>query len=137
MDGRAVNPDDDESTRQSAVPGRTVEQIAIAAAAAEAARSAPGVIRLQPGLKGLLKQFAAEAWERATGRELPDVAGVEVGAGAALEIGVRIVAGADHRAADVGLAVHDAVVAAVEGATGRVPTVRVRIVDIDLEPHYS
>lgn len=42
-------------------------EIRAAEAAATAARAVPGVVRLQPGLMGLVVQIASEAWERLTG----------------------------------------------------------------------
>lgn len=119
--------------------GEAVEQIAIAAAAALAARAVPGVVRLQPGVLGLLKQLAAQAWERTTGRPAPDTAGVDVQitSGGAARVDVRIVTAATHSAADVGAAVHSAVTSAVESATGHIAAVGVRIVAVDLEPHHG
>ncbi|WP_350276339.1 Asp23/Gls24 family envelope stress response protein [Kribbella sp. HUAS MG21] len=116
-----------------------VERIALAETAAVAARSVAGVVRLQPGLVGLLKQLAAQAWERATGRPVPDVAGIDVAldADGGVQIDARIVTAVDHQAAEVGSAVHSAITAAVEAATGRVPRVRIRIVEIDLEPQHN
>lgn len=112
-----------------------VERIALAEAAATAARSVDGVVRLQPGLVGLLKQFAAQAWERATGRPVPDVAGIEVDvhADGRVEVSARIVTAALYRAADVGAAVHHAISKELKSATGSAPRVRIRIVEIELE----
>ena len=112
-----------------------VERLALAEAAATAARSVAGVVRLQPGLVGLLKQFAAQAWERATGRPVPDVAGIDVDlrADGSVQVSARIVTAAGYRAADVGDAVHAAISKAVDSATGSVSEVRVRIVEIELE----
>ena len=56
---------------------RTVADIQVAAIAATAARSVPGVARLQPGLRGLVQQLGREIWERLTGTPYPDVAGVD------------------------------------------------------------
>lgn len=116
-----------------------IERVTIAEAAATAARAVDGVVRLQPGLVGLLKQFAAQAWERATGRPMPDIAGIDVDlrADGTVHLDVRIVTAIDRHTAAVGAAVHTAVTAAVETATGRVPQVRVRVVEIDLEPTRS
>jgi uncharacterized alkaline shock family protein YloU len=113
-----------------------VERVALAEVAAGAARSVVGVVRLQPGVVGLLKQFAAQAWERASGRPVPDVAGIDVDlhADGQVEIGARIVTAATHNAAEVGAAVHTAIGQAIEPLTGAIPRVRVRIVEIDLEP---
>ena len=112
-----------------------VGRLALAEAAATAARSVDGVVRLQPGLVGLLKQFAAQTWERATGRAVPDVAGIDVDlhADGRVEVSARIVTAATYRAADVGTAVHTAISKQIESATGSTPQVRVRIVEIELE----
>ncbi|GAA0581984.1 Asp23/Gls24 family envelope stress response protein [Kribbella sandramycini] len=115
-----------------------VAQIGAADAAAQAARSVAGVVRLQPGLKGLIKQFAAQAWTRTTGRDVPDIAGVDVAlTELQVDAEVRIVVTIDHHAADVGRKVHDAVAAALENTTGRPAVVRVRIVGFELEPRYT
>ncbi|GAA3096144.1 putative alkaline shock family protein YloU [Kribbella aluminosa] len=113
-----------------------VERVQLAETAAVAARAVAGVVRLQPGLVGLLKQLAAQAWERATGRPVPDIAGIDVDlhADGSVQVGARIVTAATHRAAEVGAAVHAAISTAVESVTGTAPQVRVRIVEIDLEP---
>ncbi|MET7280401.1 Asp23/Gls24 family envelope stress response protein [Kribbella sp. NPDC005582] len=123
----------------TADPAGAVAQLGAADAAAQAARAVGGVVRLQPGIKGLLRQFGAQAWQRATGRDVPDVAGVEVDLSAPGQVRaeVRIVVGVDHLATEVGQKVHEAVAAALETATGRPATVRIRIVEFDLEPRYS
>ncbi|TDC24354.1 hypothetical protein [Kribbella albertanoniae] len=120
-------------------PAREVAQLEAADAAAQAARAVGGVVRLQPGIKGLLRQFGAQAWQRATGRDVPDVAGVEVDLSSSDQVRaeVRIVVGVDHLATEVGRKVHEAVVAALEAATGRPAAVQIRIVEFDLEPRYS
>ncbi|MFK4084664.1 hypothetical protein ACI2LF_11180 [Kribbella sp. NPDC020789] len=122
----------------SADPTGAVAQIGAADAAAQAARAVDGVVRLQPGIKGLLRQFGAQAWQRATGREVPDVAGVEVDLSdpGQVRAEVRIVVGVDHLASAVGEQVHQAVTAALVVTTGRPANVRVRIVEFDLEPRY-
>ncbi|TDD51513.1 hypothetical protein E1263_30060 [Kribbella antibiotica] len=115
-----------------------VAQIGAAEAAALAARAVGGVVRLQPGIKGLLRQFGAQAWQRATGRDMPDVAGVHIElTEIEVQAEVRIVVGVDHLAAEVGRKVHEAVVSALEAATGRTAVVRIRIVEFELEPRYS
>ena len=113
-----------------------VERVVLAEAAASAARGVAGVVRLQPGVMGLLKQLAAQAWERATGRPVPDVAGIDVDlhADGTVQVDARIVTAADHCAADVGTAVHAAITTALEPLTDQLTRVRVRIVEIDLEP---
>jgi uncharacterized alkaline shock family protein YloU len=120
-------------------PAGAVAQIGAAEAAAQAARAVGGVVRLQPGIKGLLRQFGAQAWQRATGREVPDTAGVAVDLSDPDQVRaeVRIVVGVDHLASEVGQKVHQAVTAALVVSTGRPAVVRVRIVEFDLEPRYN
>ncbi|QNE16873.1 Asp23/Gls24 family envelope stress response protein [Kribbella qitaiheensis] len=115
-------------------PGLRAE-IRAAEGAAGAARAVPGVVRLQPGVWGLLRQFATQAWTQATGKPLPDIGGVDADLTAEqLRIDLRVVVSIFYRAADVGEAVHDAVMAAVAPMTDRPLQVRVHIVEIDLEP---
>ncbi|TWD82518.1 cell envelope-related Asp23 family protein [Kribbella amoyensis] len=122
-----------EPLRPHTPPDREVERIALAEAAAQAARAIPGVVRLQPGLVGLLKQLAAQTWERATGRPVPDVAGVDVDLTEdRLKIDLRLVVTATHPAATIGEDTHRAVTKAVEARTDRTPTVRILIAEIEL-----
>lgn len=119
------------------VPPNLMTEIRAAEAAATAARAVPGVVRLQPGVWGLLRQLAAEAWTQATGKALPDIAGVDADFGAnreLLRIDVRIAVSIDHHAAQVGEAVHEAVTTAVAAVTDKPAQIRVHIVEIDLEP---
>lgn len=55
-----------------------VAEVRIAAAAADAARGTPGVLRLQPGIWGLVQQLGRDLWTRVTARPYPDIAGVDV-----------------------------------------------------------
>jgi hypothetical protein len=127
------------------VPANLVTEIKAADAAANAARAVPGVVRLQPGVLGLLRHFAAQAWTQATGRELPDIAGVDADlTRGQLRIDVRVVVSVFYQAAEVGAAVQQAVTAALAdlgevdeaGEVGDEPArIRVHIVEIDLEPN--
>lgn len=122
------------------VPPNLLTEIRAADAAAKAARAVPGVVRLQPGVWGLLRQFAAQAWTQATGKALPDIGGVDADFSAdreQLRIDLRIVVSIHHQAAQVGEAVHAAVAAAATTVTGKPVQVRVHIVEIDLEPDRS
>jgi len=130
------------STTLSAwVPEGVLAEIRAADAAARAARAAravPGVVRLQPGAWGLLGQLAAQAWERATGLELPDIAGVDADLNDAhgMRMEVQLVIDGSSHAATVGVAVQDAVAAAVHAEIGvTVTAVRVHIVEVDLHLH--
>jgi uncharacterized alkaline shock family protein YloU len=122
------------------LPNGLLTEIRIADAAATAARAVPGVVRLQPGVLGLLRQFAAQAWTQATGKALPDIGGADVDFvhdREHLRIELRVVVSIRHQAAQVGQEVHQAVTAAVAGTTDTPPQVRVHIVEIDLEPGYT
>ncbi len=109
-------------------------EVRVAAAAAAAARVTPGVVRLQPGLWGLVQQLSREAWQRATGQAFPDIGGVEAeldGASASVELTLVVDAGAP--AVSVVAAVQRSVTEAVSAATGlRVRSVAVHICEIDL-----
>jgi uncharacterized alkaline shock family protein YloU len=122
------------------VPANLLTEIKAADAAARAARAVPGVVRLQPGIWGLLRHFAVQAWEQATGKSLPDLAGVTADIadhGHQIRIDVRIVVSIHHHAAHVGATVHDAVTAAVATVTDKPAKIRIHIVEIDLEPGNS
>jgi uncharacterized alkaline shock family protein YloU len=70
-----------------------VTEIRVAATAADAARSTPGVAHLQPGLWGLVHHLGNELWTRVTEQPRPDTAGIEVRIdGGTLTIDVTLVA---------------------------------------------
>ncbi len=85
---------------------------------------------------GLVRQLAAQAFEQVTGHELPDIAGVDAARTATgIEVELAIVADYGYQAAAVGAAVQHAVQTAVLAAVELpVTEVRVRIVEIDLDP---
>lgn len=114
---------------------RSVREVRAADAAAQAARAVPGVVRLQPGVWGLVRQLAAQAFERVTGQPVPDIAGVDVelGEGDAVGVDLRIVVDGGYRAAAVGAAVQDAVAAALPPVLGcRAVAVAVHVVEVQL-----
>lgn len=126
-------------------PDDVVVEVRAADAAARAARAVPGVVRLQPGVFGLLARFAAQAFERVTGQELPDIAGVQAqlcgGPGddpehdsdRAVQLELQIVVDGGYRVAAVAAMVAHAVTAVVPPVTGvGVAGVRVHVVEIDL-----
>ncbi|WBQ02810.1 hypothetical protein [Kribbella sp. CA-293567] len=120
----------------SLIPPNLLTEIRAAEAAAKAARAVPGVVRLQPGVWGLLRQFAAQAWTQATGKTLPDIAGVEADFGhnrEELKVEVRVVVSVAYQAAAVGAGVHAAVTAAVAGVVETPLVVRVHVVEVELE----
>ncbi|MDQ2708988.1 MAG: Asp23/Gls24 family envelope stress response protein [Actinomycetota bacterium] len=117
------------------MPESVLLEVRAADAAARAARAVPGVVRLQPGVWGLVGQLAARVWEQATGQALPDLAGVraELVDGIGVAVDVQLVVDGGYQAAAVGTAVHDAVRAALTRAAGLVVTeVQVHIVEVDL-----
>lgn len=118
---------------------RLVLEVRAAEAAAQAARAVPGVVRLQPGVFGLLGQLAARAWERATGRGLPDIGGVRAELDdrrtedPTLRVDLQLVVDGGYQAAAVAADVQLAVPAAVTDAVGVLVTVvLVHVVEIDL-----
>ena len=111
-----------------------VTEIRVAAAAAQAARATPGVVRLQPNLWGLVRRFSQQVWERVTGKPYPDVAGVEVqldDESATIEL--TLVTDGRHPAASIAAAAQRAVVEAVTTQTGlAVTSVAVHVCEIDI-----
>lgn len=117
-------------------PDDVMVEVRAADAAARAARTVPGVVRLQPGVLGLLAQLAAQAFERATGTALPDIAGVQADLAddRAVRIELQIVIDGGYQAAAVGAMVHQAVTEVVPAVAGvTVNEVRVHIVEVDLD----
>lgn len=118
------------------VPERVVVEVRAAEAAARAARAVPGMARLQPGVLGLLVQLATQSFERATGLELPDIAGVraDLADDDAVGIELQIVVDGGYQAAAVGAMVAQAVTEAVPAVAGvAVAAVRVRIVEVEVD----
>lgn len=117
------------------VPRDVVIEVRAADAAARAARAVPGVVRLQPGIWGLVRQLAALAWERATGQDLPDIAGVqaELTDNGGIRVDLRLAVDGRRQVTAVGVAVQDAVTAAVSADVDiAVIAVRVHIVEVVL-----
>lgn len=114
---------------------RAVREVRAADTAARAARAVPGVVRLQPGVWGLVRQLGAQAFERVTGHGVPDIAGVDVElvGDDAVGLDLRIVVDGRHRAATVGAAVRHAVSTTVPPEHGfRVVSVAVHVVEVQL-----
>ncbi len=112
----------------------TITEVRVALAAAQAARATPGVVRLQPGLWGLVRRLAQQAWERATGQPYPDLDGVEVHLDAeSAEIELTLVTDGSIPAASVVTAVQGSVSDAVTAQTGlAVRSVAVHVSEIDI-----
>lgn len=117
-----------------------VVEVRAAEAAARAARGVPGIVRLQPGVVGLVLQFLRETWERATGKALPDIAGVQAdlergpdGVVSGVALDVRLVVRLGHPVGEVATAVQRAVGAAVVAEIELpVTQVDVHVVEIDV-----
>jgi uncharacterized alkaline shock family protein YloU len=107
----------------------------VASVAARAAATTPGVVRLEPGLKGLVTAWSRAARQRWKGLDPAPAEGVRVRAGGAtVSVEVDIVTSAADQAAAVGQAVQRSVSRAVTAETGLiVGSVTVSILDIEPE----
>lgn len=112
----------------------TITEVRAASAAAHAARATPGVVRLQPGVWGLVRQLTREAWEQATGHAYPDLGGVEVQLnGDTVAVELTLVTDGRRSAATTAAAVQQAVTDAVPAHTELVVrSVAVHVCQIDL-----
>ncbi|MGW4482405.1 Asp23/Gls24 family envelope stress response protein [Amycolatopsis sp. NPDC004368] len=107
----------------------------VASVAARAALDTPGVVRLEPGLRGLVTAWTRAARGRWQGLDPAPIDGVRVRSGeGGLSVEVDVVTSAFDQAAAVGRAVQRSVVRGVAEQTGlAVDSVVVSIVDIELE----
>ena len=107
----------------------------VASVAARAAAMTPGVVRLEPGLKGLVTAWSRAARQRWKGLDPAPAEGVRVRtAGGVVSVQVDIVTSAADQAAVVGQAVQRGVSRAVATETGLVvASVSVSILDIEPE----
>ena len=137
--GQATGFPPDGDAPDGPAPEGQAPDVLAAAAAAEAARATMGVVRLQPGIWGMVARLTRDMWERATGTPYPDTAGVDVELrGDTVAVEVAFVLHAHYRATTVVEDVQRAVRTAVTTATGLdVSTVSVRITEIDLSPLLS
>ncbi|MFI5607526.1 Asp23/Gls24 family envelope stress response protein [Amycolatopsis sp. NPDC051903] len=105
----------------------------VAGVAARAALDTPGVVRLEPGLRGLVTAWTRTARGRWQGLDPAPIDGVRVRTSAgALSVEVDVVTSAADQAAAVGRAVQRAVTREVAAQTGlAVDAVLVSIVDIE------
>jgi uncharacterized alkaline shock family protein YloU len=105
----------------------------VAGVAARAAAMTPGVVRLEPGLKGLVTAWSRAARQRWKGLDPAPAEGVRVRTvGSVVSVQVDIVTSAVDQAAAVGQAVQRSVSRAVEAETGLiVASVGVSILDIE------
>ncbi|MBF6210205.1 Asp23/Gls24 family envelope stress response protein [Nocardia puris] len=113
-----------------------VEPAVIAAVAARAAAAAPGVVRLEPGVRGLVGTFVRAGRQRLAGTEPAAAEGVRARrtAAGAILVEVDVVLAADTHAAEVGAAVQREVTRVVAEQTGQeIDAVTVTILDIEPE----
>jgi len=117
-----------------------IREPVLAAVAAEAAVKVPGVLRLQPGLPGLVTGAMRAARERLTGRPLSATEGVHVdvdtapdGTVTAARLTLDLVISAQDQAAAVAASVRRTVAASVTAATG-IPVASVTVTILDIEP---
>ncbi|GAA5060112.1 Asp23/Gls24 family envelope stress response protein [Nocardia callitridis] len=108
----------------------------VAAVAARAAATTPGVQRLEPGVRGLVSTLMRAGKQRVTNSESASSDGVRVRSTLAgvLSVQVDVVISGERRAAEIGAAVQREVVRAVREQTGEVvDEVSVSILDIEPE----
>ncbi|MFI6869477.1 Asp23/Gls24 family envelope stress response protein [Nocardia sp. NPDC050406] len=107
----------------------------VASVAARAAASVPGVVRLEPGLRGLVVGLARSGRQLLGRAESAPADGVRVTRTANGGYGVQVdlSLGAGCRAAEVGARVQDAVVRTVLEQTG-VTVDEVAVTILDIEP---
>jgi len=107
----------------------------VAGVAARAAAGTAGVVRLEPGLRGLAAALVRAARDRWTGLAAAPAEGVRVRtADGKLTVEVDVVVSGIDQAAAVGQAVQRSVRREVAAQTGRtVDAVQVSIVDIEME----
>lgn len=116
-----------------AVTEFVIADAVIASVAARAAATTPGVVRLEPGLKGLVTAWTRATRQRWKGLDPAPADGVRVrSAEGTVSVQVDIVTSALDQAAAVGQAVQRGVTRAVAEETGiRVEEVSVSILDIE------
>ncbi len=110
-----------------------VTDAVVAGVAARAAATVPGVLRLEPGVLGLVGHLARSGRQLWTGQEAAPSAGVRVRrAGGWLSIHIDLSMSAGSRVEEVGAAVQQEVARAVAEQTGvEVDTVSVTVLDIE------
>ncbi|WP_126981197.1 Asp23/Gls24 family envelope stress response protein, partial [Saezia sanguinis] len=91
----------------------------IAAVAAHAAANTPGVVRLEPGVRGLLDTVVRTGRQRWTGTEPAPAGGIRIRqTGAGLVVSADITIAAGRPAAEIGCAVQRRITEAVREHTG-------------------
>lgn len=114
---------------------RIITEPVIAAIAAHVATRTPGVVRLEPGVVGVLREMTTIVRRRAGFAVTAPVEGVQVRFdGDAVRIHLDLVVTADRQAAATAVAAQRAVAEAVTASTGiSAPAVSVSILDIDID----
>ncbi|NNH72261.1 Asp23/Gls24 family envelope stress response protein [Nocardia uniformis] len=112
-----------------------VSDAVVASVAARAAAAVPGVVRLEPGLRGLVVGLARSGKQLFGGQESASADGVRVARAAAggLTVQVDLTLGSGCRAATVGAQVQQAVLRSVREQTG-VTVDEVSVTILDIEP---
>lgn len=112
-----------------------VSDAVVAGVAARAALAVPGVIRLEPGLRGLIVGLARSGKQLLGGKTSVPTDGVRVEktASGGLAVRVDVSLGSDCRASDVGAGIQQAVTRAVLEQTG-VGVAEVSVTILDIEP---
>jgi uncharacterized alkaline shock family protein YloU len=114
-----------------------ISDAVIASVAARAAVTTSGVVRLEPGLKGLVTAWSRAARQRWKGLDPAPAEGVRVRVmDGVVSIHVDLVTSAVDQAAAVGQAVQRAVSRAVTAETGLVVD-RVTVSILDIEPEIG
>ncbi|MFE3443526.1 Asp23/Gls24 family envelope stress response protein [Nocardia sp. NPDC059180] len=114
-----------------------IEPPVVAAVAAHAALSTPGVVRLEPGVRGLVTTLVRAGRQRWLGTDPASSEGVRVRRTeqGRLLVQVDVVIAGDRHAGEVGRAVQREVATVVRAQTGQnVDEVVVSILDIEPEP---
>lgn len=119
----------------SSVPGARAEAVVapavVAAVAARVAVGVPGVVRVEPGVGGLLASALRTARQRVRGLSPATTEGVRVSVAPAA-VRVEVDVAVRGQALAVGEAVRVAVAAELVAVTGVVAVVTVRVLDIEL-----
>lgn len=113
-----------------------VADAVVASVAARAAAAVPGVVRVEPGLRGLVAELTRAGKQLWSGYETAPTDGVRVlrDDGGALGAQLEVAIGAERHAGAVGAAVQHEVVRTVREQTGvRLDEVSVTVVDIEPE----
>ncbi|MET7772959.1 Asp23/Gls24 family envelope stress response protein [Nocardia sp. NPDC005366] len=112
-----------------------IEPAVVAAVSARAALATPGVVRLEPGIRGLVSTLVRVGRQRWAGADPVPAEGVVVrrDEDGALHVGMNVVLSGDRQVAAVGYAVQREVTRVVSEQTG-VVVADVSVSVLDIEP---